>query len=148
MNWIKKLNHFYLLTPALYEKQFDEAGFTWVNHGDRQNSVLSYVRHGKAKYDQLLVVCNFTPVVREQYQLVMPIEASWREVLNSDQEEFGGTNQHFNKNVDTEVVDGENIITLKLPPLSVLVFEPEFIIEHKQDEELASLVDNLNSSEE
>lgn len=140
--WVKKLNHFYSLSPALYEQQFDQGGFSWVNYSDHAHSVLSYSRHGKSKYDQLLVVCNFTPIPRENYELQMPIEATWREVLNSNEKEFGGDGLYRNGTIDSVRKDETNTITLKLPPLSIVVFEPEFIIELKSEEELEASIGN------
>ncbi len=122
--WVKTLNHFYQHTPALYEKQFAKEGFDWVSIDDSQNSVIGYLRKGDSDYDQLLVVCNFTPVVREQYDLYLPFAGKLRERLSSDSVEFGGSGFHTNGVVDTEEKNGGNVVTLTLPPLAVVIFEP------------------------
>ena len=133
--WVRQLNGFYTSSSALYELQFDKEGFQWVDYSDHQNSVISYLRKGADKYNQLLVVCNFTPVVREDYELRLPMEATWREVLNSDAEEFGGSGYHLNGTIDTIKRRELNVVSLKLAPLSIIVFEPEFIIEPPKEEE-------------
>ncbi len=128
--WVKKLNHFYKYTAALYEKQFAPEGFEWVNLEDYQNSVIAYLRKGEnAHYNQLLVVCNFTPVVRENYDLHLSFGGEWREVLNSDEELFSGTGDCTNGTVRTQPKEeGEgHTLTLTLPPLAMMAFEPTFI---------------------
>ncbi|HEX7037487.1 MAG TPA: 1,4-alpha-glucan branching protein GlgB [Pseudomonadales bacterium] len=89
--WVKALNHFYRETPALYGADFDPAGFRWVIGDDRQNSVLAFLRLGPAPAPEVLVVCNFTPVPRHNYGIGVPHGGRWREALNSDAVEFGGS---------------------------------------------------------
>jgi 1,4-alpha-glucan branching enzyme len=124
--WIKALNIYYKHTPALHELQFSPESFQWVDHGDYQNSTLSYLRYGKDQDKPVLVINNFTPVIRENYKIGVPLKGQWVEVLNSDSEEVGGTGVCNDKPVQTiqETMHGRPYtIEVTLPPLSVLIFE-------------------------
>lgn len=124
--WIKKLNHYYRNTPALYEKQFSHEGFEWIEHNDYTNSVLSYLRKGKDADHPTVVVCNFTPVVREQYELGVPADGTWKVVLNSDDKDFGGSAFDIHTEVKSKKENKHGrpySINLKLPPLAVIVLE-------------------------
>ncbi|MEO0340577.1 MAG: 1,4-alpha-glucan branching protein GlgB, partial [Bacteroidota bacterium] len=89
-NWVKALNKYYNGSKALYEKQFSNDGFEWVDHGDADNSFLSYIRKGEDDEKPVVVICNFTPVSKWPYRLGVPFGGTWKEVLNSDAKEFGG----------------------------------------------------------
>lgn len=124
--WIKTLNHFYKTTKALHERQFSPDGFEWINHGDHQTSVLSFLRKGKDTENPVAVICNFTPVVRKDYKLGLPFGGDWKEVVNSDCRDFGGSGHHFNENLKAtaEEYDGRAFsLSLNLPALSVIVLE-------------------------
>ena len=128
--WVKQINTFYQNTTALYERQFAGDGFAWVNHGDAENSILSFIRKGERPEDQLVVLCNFTPVTRYPHRLGVPLPGTWRECLNSDDQEYGGTGQHIN--TTHEAQEGEwsgqpYWIEIAIPPLAISVFcrEPE-----------------------
>ena len=127
--WIKTLNHFYKNKPALYEMQFNPDGFQWVDHGDHQNSSLSYLRYGNDHEQPLLVINNFTPVVRENYKIGVPLKGRWKEVLNSDDIAYGGsgvTNAGKKLTTTQETWHGRPyVIELSLPPLSTIVLELE-----------------------
>lgn len=123
-HWIKTLNNFYKSTPALFEKQFDPDGFQWIDHGDYQNSSLSYIRIGKEQ--RILVVCNFTPVVRKGYKIGVPEAGNWKEVLNSDESAFGGSGVILNgmkTSISEQQHNRNQLIEIDLPPLAVVVFE-------------------------
>ena len=125
--WIKKLNHFYRHAPALVQYQFQPEGFEWVDMGDYQSSVLSYLRKGDPSEKPLLVVCNFTPIVRNPYKIGVPGGGIWREVLNSDAAEFGGTGIRNEGDIKAaeEPWHGRSFaITLQLPPLGMMILEP------------------------
>ncbi|MDZ4683165.1 MAG: 1,4-alpha-glucan branching protein GlgB [Saprospiraceae bacterium] len=124
--WIKTLNHFYKATKALHERQFSPDGFEWINHGDHQTSVLSFLRKGKDTENPVAVICNFTPMVRKDYKLGVPFGGGWKEVLNSDSRDFGGSGQHFNEKLKAteENYDGKPfVLSLNLPALAVIVLE-------------------------
>jgi 1,4-alpha-glucan branching enzyme len=90
--WVEELNGLYRRTAALHEYDFDSRGFEWINADDSENSVLSYLRRGR-RDEALLIVCNFTPVPRHNYRVGVPKSGYWREVLNSDAREYGGSGQ-------------------------------------------------------
>ena len=126
--WVKALNEYYKSTPELFELQFSPDGFSWINHGDHENSVLSYLRKGEKENEVVIVVCNFTPVVREGHKIGVPFDGKWKEVLNSDDKTYGGTGHHKNTKLKAEAAevdyDGQPYsLELLLPPLSVLVLE-------------------------
>jgi 1,4-alpha-glucan branching enzyme len=124
--WIRTLNHFYKGTKALHERQFSPDGFEWINHGDHQTSVLSYLRKGKDAENPVAVICNFTPMVRKDYKVGLPFGGSWKEVINSDSRDFGGSGHHFNEKLKAteENYDGKPFaVSLNLPALAVIVLE-------------------------
>ncbi len=123
-NVITALNKLYKKQPALYEKQFTAEGFEWINYGDSENSVLSYIRKGNNPEENLIVVCNMTPVIREDYRIGVPSPGKLKEVFNSDDEQFGGSGV-TNKKVKTDAIawnGREQSVSMTLPPLGVMVF--------------------------
>jgi 1,4-alpha-glucan branching enzyme len=126
--WVRDLNRLYRSEPALHELDFDGAGFEWVDFGDHEQSVISYLRKGRSADDTVLVVCNFTPVPRYNYRIGVPSGGHWKELLNSDAEMYGGSG-HGNfggVNASSEGVHGRgHSLDLTLPPLSILVFKQE-----------------------
>lgn len=127
-HWIKTLNELYKNTPSLYNKQFSPESFEWIDLGDAQNSVLSYLRKGEEGDTPVLVVCNFTPVLRETYKIGVPSAGNWKEILNSDSKDFGGSGYHVNENLEVveDIWHGRaHSMNIKLPPLAVVIFELE-----------------------
>ena len=125
-DWIKKLNQFYTQKSSLYSKQFEPEGFEWIELHDGNNSVLVYLRKGEGKDKPLLVVCNFTPVLRKQYRVGVPKKGTWNVVLNSDAEAFGGSGVVIGPKLKTEkkvAQSREDSLVMDLPPLGILVLE-------------------------
>jgi len=125
-HWVRSLNQYYRNQPALYEKQFDQDGFEWIEHNDAQNSIVVYLRRGKTADKPLVVVCNFTPVTHWPFRIGVPRPGRWREVLNSDCQEFGGTGDHLNAehhSVPEEWHGREQHIEIAIAPLAMMVFE-------------------------
>jgi len=126
-DWIKTLNTFYKNKTALFEQQFSPEGFEWIDHGDYENSTIAYLRRGNKKKDQLLVICNFTPVPRKNYRIGLPFRGKWKEALNSDAAKFGGGGNQNDKALPSNKVKWHGrdySLSLTLPPLSVVVLEP------------------------
>ncbi len=124
--WVRDLLHLYRSEPALYEIDFDPAGFQWVDCCDTESSVISFLRKGKAPRDVVLVVCNFTPVPRQNYQLGVPFGGYWRELLNSDAERYGGSGHGNLGGVHSAPIYShgfDNTLNLTLPPLGCLYFK-------------------------
>ncbi|AOW10197.1 1,4-alpha-glucan branching protein GlgB [Flavobacterium gilvum] len=123
---ITKLNSLYKTEPALYEKQFSPEGFEWINYSDHEQAVLSFIRKGNDSKDDLIVVLNFTPVVRENYRIGLPKSGKLTEIFNSDSTDFGGSGVKNNKKIVIEIdpYDGkEYSAPIKLPPLSAVIFK-------------------------
>jgi len=124
--WLRDLNRFYRSEPALYELDFQSEGFSWIDCGDWEGSIISYLRQGRSSRDLLLAVCNFTPVPRVGYRVGAPAGGLWQEVLNSDAEIYGGSG-HGNfggvEAEDTPVHGRDFSLTLTLPPLGIVVFK-------------------------
>jgi len=123
--WVKTLNRFYRDTPALYERQFQGDGFAWIDHGDATSSLLSFIRRGDHPEDQLVVLCNFTPVNRYPYRLGVPLPGTWEECLNSDLEGFGGSGNHSNDKHEATEEDWSGQpywIEVSVPPMGISVF--------------------------
>ena len=124
--WIEDLNHFYKNTRALYEMQFEQGGFEWIEHADWRNSVITFIRKGKSKNDVVVVACNFTPVAREHYAFGVPLSGHWKEVLNSDDKRYGGkgvVNSKPLKAVNGEMHNQPYSIEMILPPMATVILE-------------------------
>jgi 1,4-alpha-glucan branching enzyme len=127
-NWVRDLNDLYSNEPALHELDCDPAGFEWIDCGDSESSVVSLMRKAKSSSAIILVVCNFTPVPRENYRLGAPRSGFWREVLNSDAANYGGSNMGNMGGVEAVPIPlhgRRNSLTITLPPLSVSFFKNE-----------------------
>ena len=77
---------------SLHQVDFDWQGYEWLELHDWENSVLAFLRRAKDPNDSMVVICNFTPVIREDYRIGVPTGGYYREVLNTDAECYGGTN--------------------------------------------------------
>lgn len=89
-NWVKKLLHIYQKNPALYELDSSWGGFEWINANDADRSIFSFIRKSKDGKNNLLFVCNFTPVKRKDYRVGVPKRKTYKLILNSEDAEFGG----------------------------------------------------------
>ena len=89
-NWVKKLLHIYQKSPALYELDSSWGGFEWINANDAERSIFSFIRKSKDGKNNLLFVCNFTPVERKDYRVGVPKRKTYKLILNSEDAEFGG----------------------------------------------------------
>jgi 1,4-alpha-glucan branching enzyme len=126
-HWLRDLNRVYRERPELHEVDFSPAGFQWIDMHDSDDSVLSYLRLS-ASGAPLLVVCNFTPVVRQEYRVGVPLPGRWREVLNSDAPFYGGSGVGNLGGVQAEAKPWHgrpHSISLTLPPLAFSLFAPE-----------------------
>jgi len=121
--WIRDLNRLYRSEPALHELDCEPAGFEWIDCGDAESSVVSLIRKGKSTANLVLMVCNFTPVPRQEYRIGAPHGGFWREALNSDATEYGGSGMGNRGGVDADPWPQHGrpfSLPLTLPPLSVL----------------------------
>ncbi len=124
--WVKDLNRLYRSEPALYELDFENDGFEWVDFHDWEHSVVSFIRKGRDTKDIILTVCSLTPVLRERYRVGVPIGGWWQEVLNSDGTEYGGSGKGNSGGVNAEDLPSHkrpHSINITLPPLGMVVFK-------------------------
>lgn len=120
------LNSIYKAEPALYRYAFSDQGFEWVDYGDRENSVIIFLRKSGKKEDTLVVICNFTPEVRSYYRVGVPYRGTWKEILNSDNLKYSGSGVINQGDIHTSPVkyhSKDYSITLNLPPLAVSVLK-------------------------
>jgi len=122
---VKDLNKLYLSEPSLPETDHRPESFQWINCDDSENSVLSFVRLAEQKSGTFLIIGNFTPISRSGYRIGAPYEGFWKECINTNAAEYGGTGEGNNGGVTSEPTpwDGRpHSITVDLPPLSVTFF--------------------------
>ncbi len=124
-NWVRDLNHLYRAEPALFELDFDPKGFEWIDFHDADNSVLSYLRRNKSGDAVLAVACNFTPVPRHNYRVGVPKGGFWKEILNSDAKEYGGSGQGNMGGIEASPASFygkfDYTLSVTLPPLGIVV---------------------------
>ena len=125
-NLVKDLNSMYKNEPALYQKQFSAEGFEWINHGDHENSVISYVRKGINEKDNLVIILNLTQAPRENYRIGLPKAGTLFSIFNSDKTKYNGTGNYNTKigfSNSREWNGRKNSIELNLPPLGMTVLK-------------------------
>jgi 1,4-alpha-glucan branching enzyme len=124
---VRDLNHLYRDTPALHALDCDPEGFGWIDVANGEESVVSYIRRGRDAGELAVVVCNFTPVPREGYWIGVPHPGRWRERINTDAVEYGGSGVGNAGEVHAEPrpMHGQPCaVRLRLPPLGTLIFTP------------------------
>ncbi|MFD1161369.1 1,4-alpha-glucan branching protein GlgB [Hwangdonia seohaensis] len=125
-HFFKALNTLYKTTPALFEKAFTNEGFEWISFDDHENCVLSYIRKGKKSTDDVVVVCNLTPTVREKYRIGVTKKGQLTEVFNSDEKAFGGSGISNSKEISIkkQTWNGKDYSAeITLSPLGVSIFK-------------------------
>jgi 1,4-alpha-glucan branching enzyme len=126
--WVQDLNQLYRRESALYEADFEPSGFEWVDCNDSDSSTVSLIRKGHSTDDLLLIVCNFTPVVRPNYRVGVPRGGFWKEVLNSDAWNYGGSGCGNLGGIEAAPIPVHGrpyMLNLTLPPLAALFFKNE-----------------------
>ena len=121
------LNRIYTSEPALYENEFDGSGFEWIDCENRGDSVLIWMRKAKRAEDFVIICCNFTPVVRDNYLVGVPEGGVYQELFNSDSQYYGGSNAG-NLTKLTASQPGHHSrpykLSIKLPPLGCVILKP------------------------
>ncbi|MEB8347117.1 1,4-alpha-glucan branching protein GlgB [Flavobacteriaceae bacterium KMM 6898] len=123
---VKDLNRLYRDQPALYEKQFTNEGFQWIDYGDHENSVLTFMRKGTNKMDDLIIACNFTPILRLNYRVGIEKTGKLKEIFNTDSEKYGGSGSTDNKTLKAESIPWhghKKSMELDIPPLGVVIIK-------------------------
>lgn len=125
-HYYKELNHLYQTMPALSYYDTSEKGFEWINSISANESIIVFVRKARKRADMLLVVCNFTPVQHEHYQIGVPYAGKYKEIFNSDKVEFGGSgacNRRMKLSRKKECDGRKNSLVITVPPLGMSIFQ-------------------------
>jgi 1,4-alpha-glucan branching enzyme len=126
-NWVRELNRFYRAATPLHALDFSWEGFEWIDCTDSESSVIAFLRKS-AGGELVLVVCNFTPALRTDYRIGVPRGGFWRERLNSDAAEYGGSGVGNFGGVVAAPLPAHgrfHSLALRLPPLGVLFLTPD-----------------------
>nr|WP_089885996.1 1,4-alpha-glucan branching protein GlgB [Citreimonas salinaria] len=125
---VRDLNKLYRTQPGLHQRDCEPEGFAWIEGGDTDNNVFSFVRYGKAGTRPVVAVCNMSPVPHDSYTIGVPQAGSWRESLNSDSAEYGGSgvgNLGGLQASDESTHGFPASLSLTLPPLATIFLVPE-----------------------
>lgn len=126
-HYVKRLNNFYLNEEALWILDHEQDGFKWVEADDNNFSMISFLRFSQTEGKYLLIICNFTPVPRENYRVGIPEYNSYDLVFTSDLKEFGGTGDFNKLKYKSEKVSCQSqpySLEVDLPPLSIIYLKP------------------------
>jgi 1,4-alpha-glucan branching enzyme len=124
---VRDLNRTYASEPALHQRDSEGGGFSWIVVDDRDNSVFVYERYGNDGMP-IVVALNMTPVPRRGYRIGASRAGSWREILNTDSQHYGGTNIGNAGHLQAEPIASHgrsHSLSLDLPPLATLILKPE-----------------------
>ena len=122
---VRELNHLYLQNQAFWERDFEQAGFEWVDFSDKENSVVIYLR--KSRYENLLCLHNFTPQYHSNYYVNLSKVDSIEEIFNSDAINYGGSGKD-NPHPQIDLGDHQHGkgIKIQLSPLATMIFKVSF----------------------
>ncbi len=121
--WISDLNRVYRRESALYQVDFHYSGFEWIDFHDKASSVITFMRKSNDGKEKIIVVCNFTPVPRQNYRVGVPDGGLYREILNSDSSYYEGSNVGNAGEIEAESIPCHNrkfSLNLILPPLAAV----------------------------
>ena len=124
-DYVRALNKFYREHPACYEMDYNPDGFTWINNISADENMLVFTRNTKKKEETLLVVLNFSPLTYEKHKIGVPYPGKYKEIFNSDKEEFGGSgvgNPRVKQSKKDECDGRPDSIAITVPPMSVTIF--------------------------
>lgn len=123
--FVKELNSLYKDSPSLYELDFEQDGFQWIDFHDTDNSIISFIRKSKSQDEIMICIFNFTPLVQGSYRIGVPHEGFYREMLNSDSENYWGSNVGNLGGVSSDEIMWHGFnhsIEISVPPLAALYF--------------------------
>ncbi len=122
---VKDLNKLYQNTPALYQKDCQADGFSWLDHQNAEQSLYSFIRFGENDSEPVIVVCNFTEQCHHDFHLGVPVAGQYQELLNSDHSQYGGSGQGNTETLTSEATPWQGQsqrIAVTVPPLSTVIF--------------------------
>jgi 1,4-alpha-glucan branching enzyme len=123
---LRDLNLLLRSEPALYENQFNTNGFEWVDLNHRNESVIVFSRKGKLPENDLLIILNMTPTVRNDWKVYASGKSVWKEIFNSDLKKYWGTGDVLNPHPGVKLVDKNQNryeINVHLPPLGAVILK-------------------------
>ena len=124
---VRDLNRLYRSTAALYERDCESDGFSWIDCNDAESSVIAYIRRAADPANFVIVICNFTPIIRQSYRVGVPRMSVYQECLNTDSAHYGGSNVGNLGRLKAQEIAAHGFpqsLILTLPPLAVLVLRP------------------------
>ncbi len=127
LTFVKALNHFYLDHPPLYEMDFDQKGFSWLDLHDQDNSVISFVRYAENPADHLVIILNFTPQTHNNYRIGLPHKQGYKRLFCSDDTRFGGSGVMGAETIHAEERgqgQAQYSAEITVPPLGGIIFKP------------------------
>ncbi|MGP2491703.1 1,4-alpha-glucan branching protein GlgB [Mesorhizobium sp. PUT5] len=119
---VRDLNLLYRSHPALHARDCEPEGFSWLIVDDKQNSVFAWLRRAPGA-SAIAIVSNFTPVPREDYRVPLPQAGRWREIMNTDAADYGGSDKGNGGFVEARGQGGDIAATMLLPPLATIMLE-------------------------
>jgi 1,4-alpha-glucan branching enzyme len=124
---VRDLNALHRAEPALHALDADPRGFEWLDASDAEGGTLCFLRRGNGDGDLVVVALNLTPMPHERFRVGLPAAGAWREVLNSDEEVYGGSGAGNLGRVQADPIpwhDRPQSAQIVLPPLACLFFRP------------------------
>lgn len=146
--YVKALIALYKEHSALYEADYQLDGFEWINTLEWEKNMISFIRRGKSKKDCLLIICNFSDLAYEDYQIGVPYAGKYKEVFSSDATLYGGSNVINGRakiSKKAECDERVNSITVKVPPLGVSIFKYTKVEQKKADNKTAKSKKNTTT---
>lgn len=134
-SYVKDLNRFYKNNKSLWELDYDIRGFEWIDANNSDQSIFIFLRRAMKDEDTLIFICNFTPIVYYDFRLGVPFDGVYKEVFNSDNSEYGGSNQLNEEEIRSEELIYHNkaySVKIKVPPMAVSVLAISNIIKGEE----------------
>jgi len=122
-SFVQELNNIYIKEKSLWELDHEQDGFQWIEADDYKQSVISYIRKSENEKQQIIVICNFTPLPRDNYRIGVPGPGEYELILNSDQKAFGGSDYETSARIKAEKKNSHGFnysLAINLPPLAGL----------------------------
>ena len=125
-SFVRDLNITYQNTPALHKRDADPEGFEWILTDEAATSVYAWGRHGETGDAPVVVICNFTPVVRHDFTIGLPSAGKWLEILNSDNDAYGGSGMGNVREINATTTGAHGkpaSAQITIPPLSTIMLQ-------------------------
>lgn len=130
LNFYKNLNEFYINEKSLWELDYDEKGFKWIDADNSNQSIIIFMRNSSEENDTLIIVCNFAPKVYYEYDIGVPYFGEYEEVFNTDEKKFGGSGETMEETLCSKKKNYHNqkyCLTIKIPAMAAVILKPKKI---------------------